>query len=454
MVAADLAAAAAGVTDMSKRDKKISDRPVSTALASATCALLGTAVTTPADAQEDPNWDFNTSVLYYGEDGDRVQDLSFKSLTTRRFTDDRSLTLGLTIDTLTGASPNGTIRQDVPQTYTRPSGNAGYTVPAGELPLDDTFHDTRVAISANWQQPAGEKGLFDVGFSASKEYDYLHTGVNARYAHDFNQRNTTLSAGIAFASDSIEPVGGAPVPFTPMLEIGNTSNRLGDQDKDILDVVLGVSQVINPDLVVQVNYSYSNSQGYLNNPYKLLSLVDPVSGDTLERAPVPGGPSHEYRFEGRPDDRTQHGIYTQAKLNMGGKVLDASYRYMTDDWEIDSHTLDLRYRWPLGENSYLEPHFRYYTQTEAEFYRLSLDSSQPLPQFASSDYRLGNFDAITAGLKYGWKTRNDNDMSIRVEWYMQSGDVPANQLIGNQALRDNYPDLNAIVVQFSYRFSR
>ena len=439
---------------MSKHKKRSSERPLSAALASATCALLGTTAVTPVDAQEDPNWDFNTSLLYYGEDGDRVQDLSFKSLTTRRFTDDRSLTLGLTVDTLTGATPNGTIRQDVPQTYTRPSGNDGYTVPAGELPLDDTFKDTRVAISANWQQPAGEKGLLNLGFSASKEYDYLHTGVNARYAHDFNQRNTTISAGFAFSADSIEPVGGAPIAFSPMLEIGNTSNRLGDQDKDVVDFVFGVSQVINPNLVLQANYSYSNSQGYLNNPYKLLSLVDPVSGDTLDRPPVAGGPSHEYRFEGRPDERTQHGLFTQAKLNLGGKVLDASYRYMTDDWEIDSHTLDLRYRWPIGASSYLEPHLRYYTQTAAEFYRLSLDSSQPLPAFASSDYRLGEFDAVTAGVKFGWKTRNDNDMSIRVEWYTQTGNVPGDQIIGNQALRDNYPDLNAVIVQFSYRFSR
>ncbi|MEJ2258849.1 MAG: DUF3570 domain-containing protein, partial [Woeseiaceae bacterium] len=174
--------------------------------------------------------------------------------------------------------------------------------------------------------------------------------------------------------------------------------------------------------------------------------------DTLERPPLQGGPSHEYRFEGRPEERTQHGIYTQAKYNMTGKVLDASYRYMTDDWGIDSHTMDVRYRWPVGSDSYLEPHLRFYTQTAADFYRLSLDSSQPLPAFASSDFRLGEFDAITAGLKYGWKTRNDNDMSIRVEWYTQSGTVPADQLIGNQAMRDNYPDLNAVIVQFSYRF--
>jgi hypothetical protein len=77
-----------------------------------------------------------------------------------------------------------------------------------------------------------------------------------------------------------------------------------------------------------------------------------------------------------------------------------------------------------------------------------------LPAYASSDYRLGEFNAITAGLKFGWKTRNDHDLSLRVEWYQQMGSIPAGQLIGNQALRDNYPDLNALIVQFGYRFSK
>jgi hypothetical protein len=434
----------AGATDMTTLNMK---------LAAATCALLGTTAVTPVDAQEEPKWDFNTSLLYYGEDGDRVQDLSFKSLTRRLFADDRSLSIGLTIDTLTGATPNGAIRQDIAQTFTRPSGNGSYVVPAGELPLDDTFKDTRVALTAGWQQPAGEKGLLSVGLSASKEYDYLHTGLNASYAHDFNKRNTTVSAGFAIAKDSIEPVGGAPIPFTEMRDVGDIGNRAGDQDKDILDFVMGVTQVISRDLLVQVNYSYSRSEGYLNNPYKVLSLVDGDTGDTLPRTPGPdGGPSGIFVFEGRPEERTQHSLYTQAKYNMNGKVLDVSYRYMTDDWEIDSHTIDVRYRWPIGDRSYLEPHLRFYTQTEADFYRLSLDESLALPQYASSDYRMGNFDGTTAGLKYGWKTRNDNDFSVRVEWYTQSGTIPADQIIGNQASRDNYPDLNALIVQFSYHF--
>ncbi len=435
---------------MSKKD----NRSISAALAMATCSLLGSGIPAPVDAQEEPEWDFNTSLLYYGEDGDRVKDYSVKAIARRMFVDDRVLSLSMTVDSLTGATPNGAIRQDTAQTFTRPSGNAAYDVQSGVLPLDDTFLDTRVALTANWQQPVGETSLVNVGASASKEYDYTHFGVNAKIARDFNKRNTTLAAGIALSIDSLDPVGGAPAPLTPMLDVGDTSNRIGNQDKDVLDVVLGVTQVVNRNLVVQANYSYSKSDGYLTDPYKVLSIVDGTTGDTLLRTPTPGveGPSHQVLFESRPGDRTKHSVYTQAKYYMNGKVLDASYRYMTDDWEIDSHTVDLRYRWPVGEDRYIEPHLRLYTQSEAEFYRLSLVDSDPLPVFASADYRLGNFDAVTAGAKYGWKTSNDNDMSVRLEWYRQSGSVPAAQVVGNQATRDNYPDLNAVILQFSYRF--
>ncbi|MGB5164777.1 MAG: DUF3570 domain-containing protein, partial [Woeseiaceae bacterium] len=219
---------------MSKADQK----KISAPLAKATCALLGAAAVVPVQAEEESKWDFNTALLYYGEDNDRVQDLSVSLLARRNLQDDRALSLGMTVDALTGATPHGAIRQPVAQTFTRPSGSSVFTVPADTLPLDDTFKDTRVALTANWQQPLGRLYQLNIGASTSKEYDYLHMGVNAKIARDFNQRNTTVSAGYAFAADSIDAVGGAPTPLTSMLDVGDVSNRQGKQDKDIVDFVL------------------------------------------------------------------------------------------------------------------------------------------------------------------------------------------------------------------------
>jgi hypothetical protein len=431
-------------------------KSVAASLATATCSLLGNTATEPVQAQEEPGWDFNTALLYYGEGDSRVQDFSLNLLARRTFVDDRSLSLGFAFDSLTGATPVGAIPFDSPQTLTRASGRSVYSVPAGEIPLDDTFLDTRYAISANWEQPLGRLYSINAGVSASFEYDYTHIGANFKLSRDFNNRNTTASIGLAFGKDDMDPEGGAPVPLAAMLDVGDQSNKAGDESKDIVDVVFGLTQVINRNMLLQLSYSFSDSSGYLNDPYKILSLVDAVTGDPVPRVPAPGteGPLHEYRFESRPDGRTKHSFYAQTKYYMDGKVLDASYRFMTDDWGIDSHTADLRYRWPIGEASYLEPHLRFYSQSEADFYRISLVDGVPLPSYASADYRLGDFDALTVGLKYGWTLASGNEMSARIQFYQQDGDAPQNQLIGNQLSRDMYPDLDAIIAQFSYRFGR
>lgn len=452
-------------------------RSVSRALAAATCTLLGSQVPAPARAEPEPEWDIDTALLYYGEDGGRVQDLSIDGLARRHFVDDRYLTLGLTVDSLTGASPNGTLPQSTVQTYTRPSGRGGYTTAAGDLPLDNTFHDTRVAMTVDWQQPIGRLLTVDLGASASIEFDYLHAGVNGRISRDFNQRNTTLSAGLALAHDALDPVGGVPVALDPVRMASNGFEGEGGEDgedgdgrqggslpagfrrsesKDVFDAVVGITQVVSRNLLVQFNYSYSDSSGYLNDPYKLLSVVDGVTGDAILLEPPPGtsGPLYLAVYENRPDSRVKQSLYTQAKYFWHGRILDASYRYMTDDWGIDSHTLDVRFRIPAGGTGYLEPHLRRYSQSAADFYRLSLVDGEPLPAVASADYRLGDFDATTAGFKYGWKTRAGNDASVRLEVYRQSGNVSAGLLIGNQVERNNYPDLTAVILQFGYRFGR
>jgi hypothetical protein len=59
---------------------------------------------------------------------------------------------------------------------------------------------------------------------------------------------------------------------------------------------------------------------------------------------------------------------------------------------------------------------------------------------------------VTVGVKFGQRTSGGNEWSTRVEYYQQSGDVPQEQLIGRQLGREQYPDLSALIVQFSYRF--
>jgi hypothetical protein len=364
--------------------------------------------------------------------------------------------MGLAVDSLTGATPSGAVPQDEVQTFTRPSGESVYSVAAGELPLDDTFLDTRYALTASWQQPLGRDWSGSAGLTFSTEYDYTHAGANFGLSRDFNKRNTTVSLGLALARDELDPVGGAPLPLAAMSGAGDLSGRGGSESKDVVDLLLGVTQVVSEKFLVQFNYSLSDASGYLNDPYKILSVVDPVTGAAVGRQPAPDteGPLHEYVFESRPDKRTKHSLFGQGKYWLGGNVLDLSYRFMTDDWGIDSHTLDTKLTVPFGDSGYIEPHVRFYTQSEADFYRASLLEGEPMPQHASADYRLGRFDAITAGVKYGWQTSSGNDFAVRLEYYRQDGDIPSGQLVGNQTSNALYPGLDAVIFNLSYGFGK
>jgi hypothetical protein len=128
------------------------------------------------------------------------------------------------------------------------------------------------------------------------------------------------------------------------------------------------------------------------------------------------------------------------------------YRYSTDDWEVDSHTLESRLRLPFGRSSYLEPHVRYYQQTAASFYRYSLANDPSLPAFASADARLADMDAFTVGLKYGHVTAGGNEWNARLEFYRQTATAPAEGLIGNQVGNTLMPDFDAVILQFGYHF--
>lgn len=431
------------------------DNNLSATLAAATCALLGASAAAPAAAEESERWAFDTALLYYGESDDRVQDVSATIGAQRAFADDRLLNLTLTADTLTGASASGAIATNAPQTFTSPSGRAVYTTSAGEIPLDDTFKDTRFALNAGWSQPLARLYTLSAGLGFSTEYDYTHIGANLSLARDFNKRNTTVSAGLAYSQDDIDPVGGAPVPLSQMLDVGNGSNKRSSDTKDVVDVLFGVTQVLSRNTLLRVNYSFSQSSGYLNDPYKILSVVDGTTGDTILRVPSPGvqGPTGVYLYESRPDSRAKHSLYAEMKHAFGAPVLYGSLRFMTDDWGIDSQTGEVRLRWPVGGASYVEPQLRYYMQSQADFYRPSLVQGATLPTYASADFRLGEFDAVTVGVKFGHRTAGGNEWSARLEYYQQSGTIARQQLIGNQLAREQYPDLTAVIAQFGYRFN-
>ncbi len=411
---------------------QLSSKKVAGLLSAATCSLLGV----PAHAEDD--WDVDTAVLYYAESDDRVQAFEPVISATRDLGDDESLSFKLVLDSLTGSSASGAVPSTQVQTFTSPSGRDAYTVAPNETPLDPSFKDTRVSFSMNWEKSVGRNDRRNLGFNISREYDFTSISANALWQHDTNQKNTTWSYGINIEADQIDPVGGAPEPLTDMDDQNKMS---GTESRTIVDLLFGVTQVIDRSSLFQINLSLSEADGYMTDPYKILSVVNNTTG--LPTA---------YLFESRPDSRSRQSLYGKYKKMLSNKnIFTTSYRFMTDDWGIDSNTFDFSYRFALSRGYYIQPRLRLYQQSKADFYNYFLRTGES-PEHASADYRLGEMEAITIGFKFGKDIDEQQAWSLRLELYEQSGDSSPSEAFGQLAQQDLYPTLEAAIVQFNYSF--
>jgi hypothetical protein len=326
-------------------------------------------------------------------------------------TRNRSLDLKFFHDTITGATPNGA---SDPVTLTSPSGSI-YTSNMVQI------NDERYAIAANWKQERSRLEKVDYGLSVSTELDYDSLGASWKRQRDSKNRLSTYTHAASINLDNVRAEGGIPTGLAP----SSDTTRQASDLKFVADYLLGVTQVYSRRSLLQMNYNIGLSYGYLTDPYKYITVKDT---------------STSLQYEKRPDLRLGNSLYTQFIYNHRNNVFRTSYRLYFDDWGILSHTLDLRYRQRLSHHWYVQPHFRYYSQSAAKFYGHVFYSPGPVSGYASADYRLGNVTSITAGMQMGKQFNRRWSFSVRLE-YLRQGDR-----LGE------FPQLNASIAQLSFRY--
>jgi len=410
---------------------------ISQSLSCATCALLGT-----GNSIAEP-WDIDIGLMNYIEQ-DRNTGVELLIDGTRQLSGGDSFTLGLQLDTLTGATPNGATASNVAQTFTQSSGAGSYRTEAGDLPADDTHMDTRLAVETSYTDQHSSDLVINYDGHVSMEFDYLSFGFANSYQIDFDQHNTSLFLGYSGEYNRVHPVGNIPTPMALMTPENTPQNRgKATKTRSAAEVSIGVTQIIDRSSLFQLRFTHSNFSGYLNDPYKLLSIIEDQDEASL-------GETLEYRFENRPDARELNTLYFAYKRDVVQGVFDLSLRYSEDDWSTNASTIDLRYRHRLAGGAYVQPHLRFYRQTEAEFFRHSLPNSEGLPEFASADTRLAAFDAITIGARYGLPVEDGNQHSFVAEFYTQDGESNPHDAIGLQNQEDLFPRLKTLVFKYFY----
>ena len=292
--------------------------------------------------------------------GDRMKVDSPSMLFLTPIKDKYSIEGSVVLDSMSGASPSS---------YNTLSGASGKGIrdyrKAGDLKVT-TFLD-RAAIG--------------VGIAASKEHDYESNAFSLDGRFSTANNNTTYAAGVGYSND----------------EIGSSNNITLHEKRNTTDALIGITQVLTPNDLIQSNLTVSIGKGYFSDPYK--------------------------DFDKRPNSRTAWAWLTRYNHYFAGVngALHTSYRYFKNDWGIAAHTIETAWYQPVGTGWTLRPSVRYYTQRAANFYRdppLDFVGAATATNF-SADSRLSAFGAVTLGLKVAKEFAHDWTVDVKYDWYQQ-----------------------------------
>lgn len=457
---------------------------LSLGLVAANVAHVGAAAAQGADENPSlPYSQLDATYLGYQESGGRVSASEPSASLAIHGLGGEVLSLSLTADSVTGATPNGAIPSDQAQNFVTPLKASGssvtvttasggstvihlpptpgqvaaaaagrqYTVPANNLPMDRGFFDERKAGTIGWSQPLFGIDQVGASFSYSSERDYSSLTFSGRLAQDFNDHNSTLNLSVNFEDDTSTPYGGVPTPMTAMNGQWKSSSSKG---RTQTDVVVGLTEVMSRRWLAQLNVSYGISSGYQNDPYRIVSVVDPATGEPVMQTDSNNNTEVYALYENRPGSRTRQSVYLDNKFDFDPVIPELSLRYYSDSWGITSETAEFSSKVKLFGSFYVTPNVRWYQQTAASFFHYYLVSGAAVPAYASSDSRLGKFTALTYGAQAGFNLTDHSEIYVRGEYYQQRGDGHPAYAIGQLRNQNLFAGIKAtwFMVGYSWQF--
>ncbi|MEM9175852.1 MAG: DUF3570 domain-containing protein [Myxococcota bacterium] len=385
-----------------------------TALATSALALPGIAGSARADAPiERSSASFASS--YYREDDVEGKRLSTTSSTDERYevfaqqlrfdipTSERTdIGIDILYEEMSGASP----------WFVRNEGGRRVVFMSGATIEDQR---TDVKLDLDYYMETG-KDTLSIGYSTERDYESVSFGLATE--RNFNDKNTTVNVALGANFDEIEPTG------------GGTNLRVVSDHKWAVTAFAGFSQVLSRAAIAQVTLNYKHSDGFLDDPYKQVAFSDTSRGNVSDA---------------RPHDKEQVSVLARYRHHFedieGSLHLD--YQFYADSWSVVSHTAEVGWYQTLWDMFTIAPSFRYYSQSQADFYEPVLNATLlagRTPTLRTSDYRLSPYGAFSGRIKFeldledvleyeatGWRERVgfsdgvDLLLSVAYERYFSDG---------------------------------
>jgi hypothetical protein len=224
------------------------------------------------------------------------------------------------------------------------------------------------------------KTTYSLGYIESDELDYLSKTAYFSVSESMFGDLTTISFGGTRGWDKVyEHIHSSTV---------NTYDFKGDADRRNWSASL--SQVLTRNWLLSLNFETSQSNGYLQSPYRSARYL--ASDGTVQA-----------EAEVYPDTRTGNAASLQLKYYLPWHAaLDGSYRFYKDTWGIIAHTFGAGYTQPLFTSWTLDVHARYYRQGAATFYS-DLFPFEDSQNFMARDKELAEYHDITLGGTATWQ---------------------------------------------------
>lgn len=185
------------------------------------------------------------------------------------------------------------------------------------------------------------RGTVSANLLRSVEHDYTSSTITFGLARSFAEQNTDVSFGLVRSWDEVYP-----------------QTRTWRRDKNVTTWSAGVSQVLGPRAIGQIEFTYSDLDGFLSDAYQVVTIFTPVwEAVSLVEPRHPGR-----RLRRAIGARVNVMTTEESSLRIG-------YRRYWDSWDVRSNTFDvLAQQHVLDRDLTIGIAFRRYLQSKAAFF--------------------------------------------------------------------------------------
>jgi len=260
----------------------------------------------------------------------------------------------LPFDVLTQASPNSIAR-----THPDVTSGASRNLEAGAIDWTTTYKESRVTDLS------------------------MRTGIHLE--NPFRSWNAGLGATRSFADQNTVIAGGVLGVFDWFDRFYVDGSRHGRTQRATTTGNLGVTQVLTPTTVANLNYGLSVQEGQLGNTWNSVPLS------------LGGGMSFIRGPELLPAQRVRHAAVLRfSQFLPWNGALRGYYRFYADDWGIVASSLEGQLMQRLSRVLYIGGLYRFHTQTGPYFFTTLAPASDTL---RTADSDLAPLQSHTFGAK-------------------------------------------------------